>query len=95
MNYGVVRYILGSILKAQAAFLLFPCIVGAIYGEREYVFYLITAAICLAVGVLMSFRKPKNGGLYLKEGYFVVALGWILMSLFGAIPFVLTGEIPH
>jgi len=95
MNYGVVRYILGWILMSESGFLLVPCVVGLIYNESEFSGFLITSVICLVFGILLIIRKPKKGGLYLKEGYFVVALGWILMSLFGAIPFVITGEIPH
>ena len=95
MNYGVVRYILGWILIAESGFMLFPAIVGVIYREDQLWWYLVTSGICLVTGFLFSFRKPRKGGLYLKEGYFVVALGWILMSAFGAIPFVLTGEIPN
>lgn len=95
MNYGVVFYILGWILKAEAGFMMFPFMVGLIYRESEAFSYLITAVICLLAGVLMTLKKPAKGGLYLKEGFFVVALGWLLMSLFGAIPFMLTKEIPH
>ena len=72
-----------------------PFIVGLIYGENQGFSYLITAGICLAVGLLLNIKKPKKGGLFLKEGFFVVALGWIIMSLFGAIPFVISGEIPR
>jgi trk system potassium uptake protein TrkH len=95
MNYGVVFYILGWILKSEAIFMVFPFVVGLIYGENTGWSYLITAGICLAFGFLMNIKKPKKGGLYLKEGFFVVALGWIIMSLFGAIPFVISGEIPR
>ena len=95
MNYGVVFYILGWILKSEAIFLVCPFIVGLIYGENQGFSYLITAGICLAVGLLLNIKKPKKGGLFLKEGFFVVALGWIIMSLFGAIPFVISGEIPR
>lgn len=95
MNYGVVVYILGRILQAEGLFLVLPAIVGVVYGENTYISYLISVGICLFVGTLLSVKKPKNGGLYLKEGFFVVGLGWILMSLFGAIPFVLTGDIPN
>lgn len=95
MNYGVIFYILGWILKAEAGFMMFPFIVGLIYREDTAYSYLITAAICLLAGILMSLKKPAKGGLYLKEGFFVVGLGWILMSLFAAIPFVLSKEIPH
>lgn len=95
MNYGVVFYILGWILKAQAAFLIAPFGVGLIYQESSAWSYLITAGICLVTGILLSIKKPKKGGLYLKEGFFVVALGWLLMSIFGAIPFVISKDIPN
>ncbi|MBR3484244.1 MAG: TrkH family potassium uptake protein [Lachnospiraceae bacterium] len=95
MNYGVVFYILGWILKSEAIFLMFPFVVGLIYGENQGFSFLITAGICLVCGVLLNLKKPKKGGLFLKEGYFVVALGWIIMSLFGALPFVMCGEIPR
>ncbi len=94
MNYGVIFYVLGWIMKSEAVFLMFPFVVGLIYREDTAWSYLITAALCLVLGVLMSLKSPKKGGLYLKEGYFVVALGWIIMSLLGAIPFYITGEIP-
>jgi len=95
MNYGVVFYILGWILKAESIFLLFPFIVGLIYGEGAAWSYLLTAGICLVAGVLLSLRKPKKGGLFLKEGFFVVGLGWTFMSVFGALPFVFSNDIPH
>lgn len=95
MNYGVIIYILGWLLKAEACFMLFPFAVGLIYGERSAWSYLITAVISLIVGILLSLKKPESGGLYLKEGFFVVGLGWIFMSVFGALPFVFAGDIPH
>ncbi len=94
MNYGVVIYILGALMKAEAVFLMFPFAVGLIYREDTAWSYLITAAVCLVLGIVMSLKKPNKGGLYLKEGYFVVALGWLMMSMLGAVPFVITGEIP-
>ncbi len=95
MNYGVVLYILGWILKAESVFMLFPFAVGLIYGEKQAWSFLITAGICLVTGVLLSLKKPKKGGLFLKEGFFVVGLGWLFMSAFGAIPFVISGDIPR
>lgn len=95
MNYGVVFYILGKILEANAAFMMFPFVVGLIYGDKEAWCYLLTGAMCLIAGALMSLKKPSSGGLYLKEGFFVVALGWIVMSVTSAVPFVMTGEIPR
>ena len=93
MNYGVVAYIMGWILKAEAAFMILPFVVGLLYREYSTYSYLITAGICLVCGLLLNIKKPKKGGLFLKEGFFVVALGWIIMSVFGAIPFVISGDI--
>jgi len=95
MNYGVIIYILGWILKCEAAFLLLPFITGLIYGESTAAGYIITAVICLIVGILLTIKRPGNSGLYLKEGYFVVALSWIVMGAFGALPFIISGEIPN
>lgn len=94
MNYGVVIYILGWILKSEAVFLMFPFTVGLIYGENAAWAYLISAGICLVSGIVLSLKKPKKGGLFLKEGFFVVALGWIFLSVFGGLPFIISGDIP-
>jgi len=57
--------------------------------------YLVTAAVCFILGKLLSFRHTgRFKELYVREGFTAVALGWFVMSVFGAIPFVLTGEIP-
>ena len=91
----MIRVILGHVLKIEALFMLLPCIVSLIYGERQGYTYLIVAGFCALVGVLMSLiKKPKDTALYLKEGCVATALSWILLSLFGALPFWITGEIP-
>ncbi len=96
MNFAMVRYIIGFILQFECAFLLLPCIVGICYGEfKEALFYLFTAIGCFICGRLLRLRQPKQRELYAREGFASVALSWFIMSLFGAIPFVLTGEIPH
>ncbi|MCR4704896.1 MAG: TrkH family potassium uptake protein, partial [Lachnospiraceae bacterium] len=94
MNNTMIRYILGQILRVEAALLLLPCLTALIYREHQGLMYLLVAAICLVIGLLMSFKKPKNTVFYLKEGCVATALSWIFLSLFGCLPFVLTGEIP-
>lgn len=90
----MILYILGSILKAEAVLLLLPMIVGVIYGERSSSAFLITILITLALGFLMSIKRPKNKTIYAREGFVVVALAWIVMSLTGALPFTISGAIP-
>jgi trk system potassium uptake protein TrkH len=93
MNKSVIRYILGTIIKAEAAFLLLPCLTALIYREREGLSYLIIVAFCALAGFLIARRKPANYVIYLKEGCIATSLSWIIMSIIGALPFVMTGEI--
>ena len=94
MNYSIVLYILGCVLKFESAFLVLPALVGLIYREHASVSYLAGAVLCLTLGVLLTHKKPRSTNLYTREGFVAVALSWIIMSIFGAIPFVLTGDIP-
>ncbi|MGN0308862.1 MAG: TrkH family potassium uptake protein, partial [Lachnospiraceae bacterium] len=95
MNLPIIRYVLGYVLKLQAMFMLLPCLTALIYREREGFFYLVTALLCLAIGQLMSHKRPREQVFYLKEGCVATSLSWILLSVSGAIPFRLSGEIPH
>lgn len=95
MNFEIVRYIMGWILKFEAGFLLLPAVVAIIYQERRAaVCFLLTSLLCLAIGYLLSRKKPARFELYTREGFAVVALGWIVLSIFGALPFYLTRDIP-
>lgn len=94
MNNSVIRYILGQVLKLEALFLLLPCIISLIYGDSEGLSYLITAAVAFAAGFLLARWKPQDFRFGLKEGCISTALSWILISLVGCVPFVVTGEIP-
>ncbi len=95
MNYSIILYILGCVLKFESAFLLLPAIVGFIYREDEAFSYLFTAALCFIAGAVMSHKKPTSKNLFIREGFVTVAASWVIMSIFGAIPFVLTGDIPN
>lgn len=94
MNKSIIRYVLGHILIIEGALMLLPCLVALFYQERNGIYFLIVAALCEVIGFLMSRKKPKSYLIYTKEGCVTTALSWILLSIFGAIPFVLTGEIP-
>lgn len=94
MNYGIVRYILGWVLKFESAFLCLPVIVSVIYRERNGWVFLGVAAACFLSGWAMTLKKPEKG-LYAREGFISVALSWLVMSIFGALPFVITGDIPN
>ena len=94
MNYSIIRYLLGTVLKFESLFLLLPVLVGIFYGERSAWSFLIVAFICLTVGILLSFRKPKSDVFYALEGFVSVSLSWVVLSFFGALPFWISREIP-
>lgn len=94
MNNSVIRYILGCVLKIESILFLFPCIVAVIYKEHEGFSYLLSAVVCGVLGLLLTYKKPASFVFYLKEGSIATALSWIVISVFGAVPFYLTDEIP-
>lgn len=95
MNTSMIRYILGQILRLQSLFLLLPSITAIIYKENTFIPYITVAFSCFVLGTVMTWNKPEDHVFYLKEGCVATALSWIVLSLSGAFPFMLTGEIPH
>ena len=95
MNIKSVTYILGWILRLLSVFLLLPIACALVYGEAQGVAYALVAAAALLVSFLFTGFKKREIVFYAREGFVSTSLSWMLMSLFGATPFVLTGEIPR
>ena len=95
MNYSMISYILGWIFNFEAAFMLLPGITAIIYRERDGLAFLVTMIICLAIGIPLIRTKRKNKVFHAKEGAVTVALSWLVLSIAGALPFVISGSIPH
>lgn len=95
MNYSIITYIIGWILNFEAAFMLLPCITALIYQEKSGWSFVITIVLCLMVGVPRVLCKPSNKVFYVKEGFVTVSLSWVILSIVGAIPFVISGSIPN
>ena len=94
MNYRVITYTLGWVLNIEAACMLLPLFCAIIYNEPCFMQFLMCILLCLAVGIILICRPPKNKMMYSKEGFIIVALSWITMSIFGALPFYISGYIP-
>ena len=94
MNIAFIIYIIGWILSIEAVSLLLPALVGLIYQEQVGLYYLISGVGCLIFGLLLTRKKPKNQKLFAREGFALVALCWIVLSLVGALPLFFSGEIP-
>ena len=96
MNYAIVLRLLSYILYCEAALLLLPAMASLIYGEWMVLgVFLLTAALSAVAGALLHRIKPKSQIFYMREGFATTALCWLLISVVGAVPFVLTGSIPN
>ena len=94
MNYSICFYTLGTLLKVEAGLMLLPLMVCFLYGEDPMPFGMVIAMLLVA-GTLLTLRRPKNEAMYAKEGFWIVGASWILLSLFGALPFTISGQIPR
>lgn len=95
MNIRLILSTLGRVLFIEAACLLLPLLCSIIYKEAHITDYLVCIAICVLVGSVFVLLKPKNKNFYSKEGFVTVALSWIIISVFGAFPFMRTGFVPN
>ena len=94
MNFRMITNILGWILIFEAGFMAVPTLTALIYSESVIWAYLITVAICLLLGFALVWKKPRNKTLYSREGFVIVSLSWIVLSIFGALPLYISGETP-
>ena len=95
MNYRMIRNILGWLLIFECGFMLVPTVTALVYREAQIWYFLATMLLCGGLGGLCVLKKPKNSTLYAREGFVIVSLSWIFLSLFGALPFFLSGCIPN
>lgn len=95
MNFRIIAYIVGWVCNFQAAFMILPLLTAGIYREKDFSAFLLAMLVCLVVGVPLTRKKPQNKVFYIKDGCVAVALSWLALCIFGAIPFVVSGYIPH
>lgn len=94
MNIQMTVYILGLLLAFEGFFMTVPTLTAAIYRESELTLFAAIAGLCILLGFIITRFKPKNKTLFARDGFLIVALSWILLSLFGALPFYISGSIP-
>ena len=94
MNYKIIKYVIGWVLIFEAIFMAPACLVAVIYREKAGFSILAAVLLCLLCGFLLSRGKLKNKSMYAREGFVSVALCWVALSAFGALPFVFAGSIP-
>ncbi len=97
MNFPLLRNILGKIMMLLGALMGLPLMMCLIYQEswRNYIAFLIPMALLVGIGALCNIKKAKSGKLLQREGFILVGLAWFMLALFGAIPLMISGEIPN
>lgn len=97
MNYKKLGRLLGKIMILESILMVAPLAVSLIYREdvRHILAFLIPAAALAGLGLMAQLLRPTRDTFYQKEGFALTALVWIVMTLFGAIPFVLSGDVPN
>ena len=95
MNYAIILYIVGWILQFAGALMVIPGITAVVYRERDGFAFLIMILVSVTAGLLITRKKPKNQVFHIKEAFVTTSASWILLSIVGAAPFVISGCIPH
>ena len=100
MNYRSVFYVLGKIMNILALLMLLPLFVSFYYNmqgfkEAKYISFIIPIALLFLLGMILKCFKPSSVKIYAREGLVICGVGWILVSLFGSLPFIISGIIPN
>ena len=87
----MIRYTLGWLILFESIFFAVPMITAVVYWENAFFAFLISALICAVLGTALVIKKPKDNTIYAREGFVIVSLCWVALSIFGALPFMFTG----
>lgn len=94
MNYLFILFVIGWVIRVEALFMLLPFVVGLIYKEDCAIIFLQCSLLFQVIGYGLTRIKPKRHNFYSRESFVIVSLSWIIMSLIGALPLYISGEIP-
>ena len=94
MNIRMTIYILGILLIFEGGFMAVPTATAAYFHEPELLLFAVIAAALLLAGIIITRFKPANKNLFARDGFVIVALSWLVLSFFGALPFWISGTIP-
>ncbi len=95
MNYGIVVRVLGIILLIESLLMSPAVFISKAYGGEAVFSFLITITIMLVLGIIMMNVKSENEHIRAKDGIVIVAVGWVMISLVGALPLFLTNSVPN
>ncbi len=95
MNYRVIFYALGMVLNIEGVCMLLPLACAFLFNEPNKWVFFVCALICFIIGTPLTRLRPKNKTMFAKEGFIIVALSWIVISILGCLPFIFSGSIPN
>lgn len=95
MNRRIILNLLGKLVLIEGVCMLLPALVGAFYREREAIGILVVAVIVIAAGLLLHLVKAENRKIRAREGFVITGMSWVILSLIGSVPFLISGAIPH
>lgn len=94
MNYKMVLKFIGNVLLYELLLMIIPLGVSLYYKDGDAKSFLLTIIIMLPLALVLRRIKVKGNEIYAKEGFFIVGLSWVVIAIFGALPFVISGAIP-
>ena len=93
MSIRTIFYTLGMVIGFEGLCLLCPLICALCFHEKEWYIFLLCIVICAIFSIILTCKKPERKNIYAKEGFVIVSLSWIFMSIFGCLPFIFSGVI--
>ena len=94
MNYRIIFKTIGTVLFVEAACMVPSLIIALIYSDGDATAFVISILTTVAIGYILMNIKAKTTEIYTRDGFAIAALGWIFITAFGTLPFVLSGAIP-
>lgn len=94
MNYKMILQTLGKTMLIIGITLMLPMIVGFIYSENTWLSFLVPMLALFLIGIPLTFIKTEEKAIYAREGFVIVVAVWLIISLFGCLPFIISGSIP-
>ena len=95
MNRRMVFYVIGQIVKVEALLLFITAGIAALFDESSMKSFIVAAIIAATIGVILTFKEPENRVIYARDGFAIVAISWVFLSVIGSLPYILSGEIPN
>lgn len=94
MNYRMISYITGQLVRVEGVLMLLPLLCSLIYNEKAALSLALPALLAIILGTLATLKRPRDTAIYARDGFVTVGLSWIILSLLGALPFFISREIP-